>query len=77
MSEKRKTAVPGVARHCPASDRLVCCNTTDIAAAPGDEDTQAVLGDLRVFYQNRYRPRIGMITLFTRLFAESVVEAHP
>ena len=22
------------------------------------------LGDLRVFYQNRYRPRIGMITLF-------------
>ena len=27
----------------------------------------AFLGDLRVFYQNRYRPRIGMITLFTRL----------
>ena len=37
----------------------------------------AFLGDLRIFYQNPYRPRIGMITLFTRLFAESVVESHP
>jgi hypothetical protein len=37
----------------------------------------AFLGDLRIFYQNPYHPRIGMITLFTRLFAESVVEAHP